>query len=184
MTTRRAPAKPRAKRRPSAPKKKRSGLLEDCVQLLDGYGFHEYTTPTFKRAKVIPDRYVRRHYPHTTLYGTVGYKEGLIVAPDDGSGLFSPDNDGILRVVVEAKWQEGSGSTDEKLPLVWEAFLASPVRNWVVVLDGGFWDRTPRGKAAAAWLQAKTPGPEGRRLYVVDRRGFRDLIKRAWGREP
>jgi len=158
----------------------KSALLEDCVQSLGLLGFHEYgTNGSFKRAEVINARYIIRSFPHESLYGTSGKKEALIVAPN-GSGSFALDDDGMARVIMEAKWQESSGSVDEKLPYVWEAFCESSVRNWVVVLDGRYW-KTDRGQAAVAWLKSKMPGPESRRFYVVDRRGFRDLVRRAWG---
>jgi hypothetical protein len=155
-------------------------LLEHCVSSLGALGFHEYATNgSFQRAEVVGARYVIRNYPHPSLYGTRGTKEAFIVAAD-ASGVFVVDDDGLARIVMEAKWQESSGSVDEKLPYIWEAFLASPVRNWVVVLDGRYW-KTDRGKAAVAWLRSKQPGPEKRRFHVVDRRGFHDLVRRAWG---
>lgn len=176
MTTRRAPTKPKAKRRSSG----KSALLEHCVQSLGTLGFHEYATHgDFKKAEVVGPRYVIRNYPHPSLYGTWGRKEAFIVAPDI-SGVFIPDDDGLARIVMEAKWQEVSGSVDEKMPFVWAAFLASPVRNWIVVLDGRYWN-TERGKAVVAWLRSRQPIPEKRRFYVVDRRGFHDLARRAWG---
>lgn len=176
MTTRGTPAKARAKRRSSG----KSALLEHCVQSLGALGFHEFATNgAFKEAEVVSPRYVIRNYPHPSLYGTRGRKEAFIVAPDS-SGVFVPDDDGLARIVMEAKWQEVSGSVDEKMPYVWEAFLASPVRNWIVVLDGRYW-KTDRGQAIAAWLRAKQPVPEKRRFHVVDRRGFHDLVRRAWG---
>jgi hypothetical protein len=179
VTTRRVPAKPKPKKRQTGGK---SALLEQCVQSLGLLGFHEHPSyRDFQRAEVINPRHVIRNYPHDSLYGTPGRKEAFISAPD-GAGCFILDDEGIARIILEAKWQGRSGSTDEKLPLVWEAFLASPIRNWIVVLDGPFWN-TNRGKAAAAWLQGRAPGPDGRQLYVVDRRGFLELARRAWGRE-
>jgi hypothetical protein len=166
------------------PAKRRSGkpaLLEDCVQSLELLGFHEFTNGSFKRAEVINARYIIRGYSHLSLYGTRGSKEALIVAPTE-SGCFILDEDGIARIIVEAKWQETSGSVDEKLPYIWEAFLVSPIRNWIVVLDGRYW-KTDRGKAAVAWLTSRARfAPEGRQMHVVDRRAFRDLARRAWGR--
>jgi hypothetical protein len=178
VTARRAPTKPRAKRRGGGSKAKGT-LLEHCVESLGALGFHEYTNKSFKEAEVVGARYVVRGYRHLTLYGTPGSKEALIVAPDS-SGLFVPDDDGLARVVMEAKWQAISGSVDEKFPFVWEAFLVSPIRNWIVVIDGPFW-KTTRGLAAVAWLRARRPVPEKRRFHVVDRRGFHDLVRRAWG---
>lgn len=177
MSTRRAPAKRRAKRRTSA----KSALLEQCVESLHLLGFQIYpSNGTFQRAQVIPAKYVIRNYPHQSLYSTPGKKEALIVAPN-GLGFFAPDDDGNAQVILEAKWQESPGSVDEKLPYIWEASRVSPVKNWVVVLDGRYW-KSGRGKAAVNWLALRAPGADDRRLHVVDRRGFIDLADLAWGR--
>ncbi len=176
MTTRRAPAKRQTKRRASG----KSALLEDCVGSLHLLGFQTYqSNDTFKRAKVVPDKYVIRNVPHLSLYGTPGKKEALVVAPD-GRGLFAPDEQGCVRAIIEAKWQDTSGSVDEKLPYIWEAFRDSPVHNWVVVLDGRYW-KTARGNAAVNWLWMKAGKFDGRSLHVVDRKGFIALAMKAWG---
>lgn len=176
MTERRRPAKKRATRGSNG----KSALLEDCVGSLHLLGFQTYpSNRDFQRAKVIPERYVVRNVPHQTLYGTPGRKEAFVVAPD-GRGFFAPDEDGAARIIIEAKWQGRSGSVDEKFPHVWEAFLASPVANWIIVIDGPFW-KTTRGKAAVAWLSSKAGLFEGRTLRVVDRKGFIDLAMQAWG---
>jgi len=98
----------------------------------------------------------------------------------DGRGLFAPDEQGCVRAIIEAKWQDTSGSVDEKLPYIWEAFRDSPVHNWVVVLDGRYW-KTARGNAAVNWLWMKAGKFDGRSLHVVDRKGFIALAMKAWG---
>ena len=176
MIQKRALAKGRPRKRSSG----KSALLEDCVQSLGLLGFHEYgTNGSFQRAEVINARYIIRNFPHESVYGTSGKKEALIVAPN-GSGSFALDDDGMARVIMEAKWQESSGSVDEKLPYIWEAFRDSPVHNWVVVLDGRYW-KTGRGTAAVKWLGRKAGLFDGRTLRVVDRKGFIDLAMKAWG---
>jgi hypothetical protein len=173
-------AKRPTKRRPTRRVSGKSALLEDCVGSLHLLGFQTYqSNGSFQRAKVVPPKYVIRSFPHESLYGTPGKKEALVVAPD-GRGLFAPDEQGCTRIIIEAKWQDSSGSVDEKLPYIWEAFRASPVHNWVVVLDGRYW-KTVRGKAAVNWLGLKAGLFDGRTLRVVDRKGFIDLAMKAWG---
>jgi len=162
MTPRRPPAK-RTARRTSG----RSQLLEQCVDALHMIGFQVYDSqPQFRAATVIPDRYVIKGYGHLSLYGTKGRKEAFIHA--DGADW-----------VVEAKWQETGGSVDEKLPYIWEAFLVSPVRHWIVVLDGRYW-KTGRGVMAATWLSGRCPEPD-RRFLVADRKQFIQFAKTEWG---
>lgn len=141
-------------------------------------GFQVYDShPSFLGASVVPPRYVIKGYPHASLYGTKGRKEGYIHADAN-------------EWIVEAKWQEVSGSVDEKLPFIWQSFLASPVRHWIIVLDGRYW-KTGRGAQAAGWLKSKgslrditnrdAPADAQRRFVVVDRKGFIDFARRQWG---
>lgn len=162
----------RASRRTSG----KSQLLEQCVDALRMIGFQMYDShPQFLKASVVPSRYVIKGYPHISLYGTKGRKEAFIRA--DGSEW-----------ILEAKWQEAAGSVDEKLPYIWQSFLASGVQHWLVVLDGRYW-KTGRGDAAARWLASKgklkeltSDGQQDpRRFIVTDRKGFIQFAKREWG---
>jgi len=165
----------RRKRRSS-----KSALLEQCVEALQLVGFHIYKgNPVFKKVTVNQTRYVVQNFPHPSLYGTRGTKEAYLVA-DDPTGAFTTGDDGKAHIIMEAKWQESAGSVDEKLPYIYECFRASPYPNWIVVFDGRYW-KTPRGKAAVAWLAAKTTDIGDRRLYVLDRNEFIKLAKQIWG---
>lgn len=156
----------------------KSQLLEHGVNTLHALGFQVYDGyPQFKKATVVPQRYVIRNYPHTSIYGTPGRKEAYIVAP--ASIGFTCDEHETVRILVEAKWQEASGSVDEKMPFVWQSFLESDIPNWIVIMDGAAW-RTPRGKAVVAWMKTR-PVPEGRQWYVTDARGFIHLATDTWG---
>lgn len=175
----RAVAIPRQRKPPSRRTGKESSLLEACVEGLHLIGFQRYDNfPSFRKAVGHTDRYIVRGWPHESLYGTRGSKEALIVAPP--SPGFISDPDGRVRIIVEAKCQNVAGSTDEKLPYIWEAFLASPVPNWIAVLDGNAW-KSGRGKAAVEWLTTRAKDVPDRRMFVVvDRRGFLDLAKTNW----
>lgn len=158
----------------------RGALLETCLEQLYQHNFHPYRSyAEFRRAEIVSPRYVIRNFPHASPYGTPGKKEGLIVAPEATPGFFERDEEGI-RVVVEAKYQNSSGSVDEKIPFIWQGFLDSPILNWVVVFDGKYW-KTGRGRAAMKWLENR-PVPSGRRLHVVSRTEFQALVRDAWGR--
>lgn len=156
----------------------KSQLLEHGVNTLHALGFQVYDgNPQFKKATVVPDRYVIRNYPCTSIYGTLGRKEAFIVSPP--SPGFVTDPDGVVRILVEAKWQEVSGSVDEKMPFVWQSFLESDIPNWIVIMDGAAW-KTARGKAVVAWMQ-KCEAPDGRHWYVTDAKGFIHLATDTWG---
>lgn len=160
-----AEAKPRLKRaaKPRAVGKKRntsvSRLLENAALSLRMAGFVTYDNfSEYRVAKdrgILPERYFVEHYPHKALYGTVGFKEGFI------------SHNGT-EYIFEAKWQNGSGSVDEKLPYLWEHFLESPVANWIVWFDGKWW-RDKRGLRAVEWLRDRAQQcPTARRLIILN----------------
>lgn len=165
---------PRRRRRTSG----KSQLLEHGVNTLHALGFQVYDGyPQFKKATVVPARYVIRNYPHESIYGTPGRKEAYIVAPP--SAGFICDETGNVRILIEAKWQESSGSVDEKMPFVWQSFLESDIPNWIVIMDGGAW-KTTRGKNVVAWMRTRV-APEGRSWHVTDHREFIHLATATWG---
>lgn len=72
-----------------------------------------------------PNRYVLKNVPYTTIYGTKGKTEFVIV-------------DGERRVRIEAKYQASAGSVDEKYPyMLLNAVTQYPEQEVVFVLDGG-----------------------------------------------
>lgn len=158
----------------------KSQLLEQCVESLTFIAFVVYQTlENFHKSRVTTDYYVIRNYPHKSLYGTPGRKEALIVGPANCNEVVS-DPDGNARCIVECKYQDGSGSVDEKLPYVYEHFLASEIKNWIIILDGKYWRTNKRALAGLRWLKARQV-PEGRRLIIVNRKEFNSIAKHIWG---
>lgn len=156
----------------------KSALLEDCVDTLRLLNFNDFTYPEFCRLRELPERYVIRNYPHGSIYGTRGKKEALIVV----HGLclpFVPSDDGWTRIVIEAKWQEVSGSVDEKIPFVWASSRESHIPNWILLMDGHHW-RAGRGKAVVQWAQRQSAS-EGRTWHAMNRRDFLLSAKEWWG---
>lgn len=157
-------------RRPGGRRATRHALLENCVDTLHALGFQLYESQgQFAAASVVPDRYVIRNYPHASLYSTPGRKEGYIHTEDEA-------------YILEAKWQDTSGSVDEKLPYIWESFLASPVSGWLAVFDGRFWREDARARQGIRWLKvraaAETPG--GREFLVMTRTEFIKWATAKW----
>lgn len=155
----------------------KSQLLENGVNTFHALGFHVYESEKqFDSALVVGERYVIRNYSCTSIYGTPSRKEAFIVAPpSDG---FVTDSDGRVRIIVEAKWQESSGSTDEKMPFVWQSFLESKIRNWIIIMDGAAW-KTSRGKAVVAWMKSRQ-SPDDGRWFVVNAKEFIHLATDTW----
>lgn len=148
----------------------RSALLEQCVQSLHMLNFQIYASQgEYDGAAVRSDRYVICNYPHLSLYGTPGRKEAYIVAGD-------------ACYILEAKWQDSSGSVDEKLPYVWHSFLDSPVQNWLAVLDGRYWTKDARALQGKRWLKMQQP-PEHREFLVLTRNEFIKWATSKWGFE-
>jgi len=166
------PIKPRRKRSDGR-RGNRGELLELCVKALRMKGIHAYTRTEFKRLERIPDRYVLTNHPHPSLYGTPGRKEAYIYL--DGEEF-----------IVETKYQAGTGSVDEKLPHVFECFLASEIANWIVVFNGRYWKNDLRGKAALKWFRNFVAErrvlhavPDNRKLYICSLDEFYGL--KEWG---
>src|SRR6516165_4495884 len=118
------------RRRRKAPHKntvRLARLLENGICILSMEGFEIFKgMPAFeKRIKTstAPPRFIITHYPLASLYGTPGFKEAFIHCDRVGDFIF------------EAKYQNGSGSVDEKCPYLWECFSASTVPNWIVWFD-------------------------------------------------
>ena len=128
-----------------ARRNKRSRLLENAISGLRHLDFVAYKNlEAFSKAKqngTIPARYLIRHYPHASLFGTRGYKEAFI------------HNNGA-EYIFEAKYQDYGGSVDEKAPYLFEAFLASHVPHWIVWFDGK-WVTSSRAVAAISWLRKR-----------------------------
>jgi hypothetical protein len=163
--TKRPPTSPK-RRKKAAPRNKGvkrntsvSRLLENAALSLKMAGFVIYDNfAQFRFAQdrnSLPQRYLVEHFPHPALYEGKGFKEGYI--SDNGT-----------EYIFEAKWQNTSGSVDEKIPYLWEHFLISDVPNWIVWFDGNYW-RDGRGRKAVNWLceRIRTRCPEGRQFLVL-----------------
>lgn len=156
-------------RRPGSRRATRHALLENCVDTLHALGFQLYESQgQFDAASIRPRRYVIRNYPHPSLYGTPGRKEAFIATETED-------------FILEAKWQDSSGSVDEKLPYIWEAFLASRIPNWIAVFDGRYWREDARARKGVAWLTSRsTQAPAERKFLVFSRQEFIKWATSQW----
>ena len=67
-----------------------------------------------------------RHVPYTTIYGHPGYTEFL---------LKSQHYD--LNIRIECKWQQSSGSVDEKFPYLYLNCIEAMPENQIIIIAGG-----------------------------------------------
>jgi hypothetical protein len=168
-------------------KTNRSGkILEYVFEQLAHYGFQEIKGNQCKQIKVFPSRYVHTHASYVTIYGTEGFHEGNIVAHSQNHNDFIQDGDHI-GITIECKYQSTSGSVDEKIPYIFESFTESDLGdclpNWILVLDGDWWSKNPRGLAVVEYAKKRAleVSNESRRFLVVSRKEFKELIIHAWG---
>lgn len=149
---------------------------EQAIKAFKQLGF-EFFTKTEPRHK--PDRYIVTNWQHSPLYhgGSFCKKEALIVDSFwTGKKSLDISPDGLMRILVEVKGQDGPGSCDEKIPYVLETFRSLDVRNLILLLDGKWW-ATGRGEGAYRWAKAQESllRKEGRWLRVV--RGLDDYFE-------
>lgn len=89
-----------------------------------------------------PERYrpelLLRNVPYQTIYGHPGKTEFLLISAEYG-----------MRIRIECKWQQSSGSVDEKFPYVYlNAVEAMPESDIFIVFGG-----SGAKKGAIQWLQ-------------------------------
>lgn len=118
-----------------------------------------------------PGKWLVPNFPYTTLYGSRGRCEFVLDAPCQDRGTFRLTRRGRAVAFVECKYQDASGSCDEKLPYIARTFQKnSQIENMIVFFEGAWWTRG-RGKKAVDWLRHEADAishQQGRRLIVVE----------------
>jgi hypothetical protein len=117
---------------------KTGNQLENFVeQNLRDYGYTEfwnYKAIAFENRKSIGGRQFLRAVPiGTTIYETVRKCDFLVI-----NNQKFPDN-----LIIECKWQQSSGSVDEKYPLLVFNILKTGIPT-VILLDGGGYSANAR----------------------------------------
>lgn len=117
-----------------------------------GYGFVEKNK--FKAATYLGQPiYTRQFLIGESIYGTGQYADFLIYHPKKHPGC----------LVIESKWQQTSGSVDEKFPYLTENVKKYPYST-IILLDGNGYK-----KQAEAWLRGQIGG---RLIHVFNMREF------------
>ncbi|MBL4613537.1 MAG: hypothetical protein JKY27_01495 [Magnetovibrio sp.] len=109
-----------------------------------------------QKPQTYPARVVLKNVPYKTIYEKKGRTEFVLKGPNLG---------GDIR--IEAKWQQASGSLDERLPYLYlnaSRFDTMPEAHVVIVIDGSGWR-----DGAIKWLRnAAQNAPQGKHIEVMD----------------
>ncbi len=127
-------------------------LLEGAIHgILTSKGFRLIAAAQWSESLAYgeaPLRVVVTDAPYRTIYGGRTKIEFILISGD-------------RQVLIESKRQARSGSTDEKLPFVYENALANlPERETVLVMSGKGWR-----SGAVSWIRARAADTDG--FYVI-----------------
>lgn len=119
---------------------KQGRILEaTVVSVFTGHSLKEVSyTKWIKSPESFGEEVLIRGMPYTSIYGHSGKTEFLAVSKRLN-----------LRTRIECKWQQSSGSVDEKFPYLYlNCIQAMPENHIIIIVDGG------GAKASAvAWLR-------------------------------
>lgn len=115
-------------------------VLENVVETIyrsHGYEIMPYADYIKKAETLSVQRLLLKHVPYTSIYGNPAVSE-FVAIQSNGE-----------RVRIECKWQQTSGSVDEKFPYVYlNALEAMSEEHVIILVDGG--GAKPN---AVAWLR-------------------------------
>ncbi|RIV18187.1 4-diphosphocytidyl-2C-methyl-D-erythritol kinase [Alicyclobacillaceae bacterium I2511] len=105
-----------------------STLERTVIHTLEDKGFVGVPYGTYRKA---PEQYgteiLLRNVPYTTIYGHQGKTEFLLQSEEYG-----------LQIRIECKWQQSSGSVDEKFPYLYlNCVETMPEQTIFILVDGG-----------------------------------------------
>lgn len=141
-------------------------ILEKTVkQVLSSKGFEIENYNTWKKDEYkYSKELLLTNAPFISIYGHGGHTEFLLL-----SGKYN------LKTRIECKWQQTSGSVDEKLPYLYlNAIEAMPENNIMIIIDGAGWK-----KGAIDWLRGAvnqkkymTQANDNKKIEVFDIKEF------------
>jgi len=106
--------------------------------------------------------YSRRYHIGSSIYGTPQYCDFIIYHPQKW-----PDN-----LVIESKWQQSSGSVDEKYPYLVLNIQMNYQSPTILVLDGGGYK-----KGAEKWIRSQAGN--GNLLQVFNMQQFATWVNKG-----
>lgn len=102
-------------------------LEKTVVPTLESHGFEVVAYSAWRKN---PGNYgtelLLKHVPYTTIYNQKGFTEFLVKSERFG-----------LNVRIECKWQQSSGSVDEKLPYLYLNCIETMPETDIIIIAGG-----------------------------------------------
>src|SRR4029077_3760932 len=137
-------------------------LEETLRRELSARGFHFRThKDNANNLDMFAPRLVETHAPYRSLYGCQSRSEFLIT-------------DGPRKIRVECRWQESSGSVDEKFPYLLRNAIECMPENEILILHGGEGAR----EEAIAWLKAEASKITAKTIHVININEFLRWVRR------
>jgi hypothetical protein len=97
------------------------------VPTFEAHGFEIVAYSAWKKK---PEKYgtelLLKHVPYTTIYQQNGFTEFLVKSEHFG-----------LNIRIECKWQQSSGSVDEKLPYLYLNCIETMPETDIIIIAGG-----------------------------------------------
>ncbi|MGF1535329.1 MAG: PD-(D/E)XK nuclease superfamily protein [Elainellaceae cyanobacterium] len=112
-----------------------------------------------------------KNVPYTTIYGQRGYTEFLVKSERFG-----------LNTRIECKWQQSSGSVDEKLPYLYLNCVEAMPEDDIIVIAGGGGMKPgaiPWLRTAVAQGKYRSPGAARKNIQVFSLEEFLAWANRA-----
>lgn len=138
-------------------------FLEDTLKReleARGFLFRDYVDDA-GNMDMFTQKIVVRNVPYTSLYGCMSRSEFVITAEQ-------------RKIRVECRWQENSGSVDEKFPYLLRNAVERMPENEVLILYGGDGAR----KEAIAWLRNEAAKVSAKRIHVVNINNFLQWVRK------
>jgi hypothetical protein len=148
-------------------------MLEEIIRSLTLKDFSRRSYSEYKKefGGLFPPeaRLLIERYPYPTMFGTKGYRE-YYLATKEWSGQ------------LECKYQNESGSVDEKLVYVTETFRRDKEPAMAIVYGGDYWE-SGRGRSVIQWLRQESVAlhhTHNKDLRVHNTTQFYAWVKKTW----
>ena len=134
---------------------KQGKVLENLVRhVVTSHGYAEMSYDEWIKCGE-PLKSLVSSVPYTTIYGTRGRTEFLLIDEEN------------KKIRIECKWQQSSGSVDEKYPYTYECMTNVPEETVIILLDGGGYK-----KQARDWLKQKCDTCNTKEIKLFDMKEF------------
>ncbi|MCU7666820.1 PD-(D/E)XK nuclease superfamily protein [Bacillus thuringiensis] len=144
-------------------------LEKRVANLLDSYGFKTISEREYnKNPEKHGSEVLLTNVKYTNIYGQPGKSEFMLCSRKYN-----------MQLRIECKWQQSSGSVDEKYPyLLLNCVEAMPEKEVIIVVDGG-----GARKGAVAWLKNNAKTVRNKSIRVINFEEFKNWARYAFREE-